>query len=121
MKDLKNFIVTGTIIGSLIIFSIIYYVISCWHEENVRESAKEISKNVAGTTFNTLFHIMKKGWSRNDIKAVLESNNELFKNTNFAVEVYRGDLVEGLYGKSTQPPMDKEISDMLHQKMIRLK
>ncbi len=112
MKDLKNFIVAGTIIGSLIIFSIMYYVISYWHEENVRKSAKEISKNVAGTTFNTLFHIMKKGWSRNDIKEVLESNNELFRNTNYAVEVYRGDLVEGLYGKSKQP-MDKEISDVL--------
>jgi diguanylate cyclase (GGDEF)-like protein len=109
MKDLKNFIVTGTIIGSLIIFSIMYYVISCWHEENVRESAKEISRHVASSTFNTLFHIMKKGWSRNDIKEVLDSNNELLRNT----RVYRGDLVEGLYGKINQPPIDKEISDIL--------
>jgi diguanylate cyclase (GGDEF)-like protein len=114
MKDLKNFIVTGTIIGSILMFSIMYYVISYWHEGNVRNEAKEISKNVAGTTFNTLFHIMKKGWSRNDVKEVLESNNELFRNTNYTVEVYRGDLVEGLYGKIKQPPVDKEISDVFH-------
>ncbi|RJQ55035.1 MAG: EAL domain-containing protein [Nitrospiraceae bacterium] len=112
MKDLKNFIVAGTILGSILIFSITYYVISYWHEGNVRSEAKEISKNVAGTTFNTLFHIMKKGWSRNDINEVLDSNNELFRNTNYTVEVYRGDLVEGLYGKIRQPAVDKGISDI---------
>jgi len=110
MRSLKDFIVVGTIIGSIIMFSIMYYVISYWHEDNVREEAKELSKNVAGTTFNTLFHIMKKGWSRNDIKEVLEGNKKLFKDAHFDVEIYRGEIVEGLYGKVKQPFIDKEIS-----------
>ncbi|RJQ21543.1 MAG: bifunctional diguanylate cyclase/phosphodiesterase [Nitrospiraceae bacterium] len=114
MKGLKNFIVLGTIIGTVTMFSIVYLLVSYWHEDNVRTEAHDISKNIADTTSNTIFHVMKKGWSRNDVKDVLETNRELFKKAHYSVEVYRGEIVEKLYGRIKQPLMDKEALEVLH-------
>ncbi len=114
MKGLKNFIVVGTIIGTVTMFSIVYFAISYMNGNNVRTEAKDISKNIADTTSNTIFHVMKKGWNRNEVKDVLESNRELFKKAHYSVEVFRGEVVEKSHGRIKQAVMDKEALEVFH-------
>lgn len=114
MRDLKSFLVIGAVVGSIIMFSIVYFVVSYWYRGDVRSEAKVISRNIADMTANTILHVMKRGWSRHDVEEIIESNRELYKRTPYDIKVFRGEAIERLYGKIKQPPMDKEVFEVFY-------
>ncbi len=114
MKNLKGFLVWGALIGSAIMFTIMFFVVSYLYMINVASEAMKTSRNIADMTFNTIYHVMKKGWSRDEVKEVIESQKDLFKRTPYTIEIFRGEAVEELYGKIKQPSIDKEVFDVFN-------
>lgn len=108
-RELRSFLVIGAVIGSIFMFSIVYFTVFLWYRNNIREEAKEISKNIADNTFNTFSQVMKMGWNRDELLDLIDANKELFKRTPYSVEIYRGEIIESLYGKIKQPAMDKVV------------
>jgi len=109
MRDLKSFLVWGAVIGSVIMFTILFFVVSFLYRNNVIAEAMKTSKSIADMTSNTIYHVMKRGWSRDEVKEVIESQKELFKGTPYTIEIFRGMPVEKLYGRIEQPSADKMV------------
>ncbi|RUM49811.1 MAG: hypothetical protein DSY47_02880, partial [Hydrogenothermus sp.] len=71
------------------------------------ELALENAKSIATRTFNSMFQIMKKGWSREDLIEFLDSLKDSQKN--YEINIYRTKIVESLFGQINQPPFDEKI------------
>jgi len=112
MKNLRGFLVWGAIFGSIVMFTIIFFTISFLYRENMISEAMRTSRNIAGMTSNTIYHVMKRGWSRDEVKEVIETQKELFERTPYTIEIFRGRIVEELYGKIEQPPIDRKGLDV---------
>jgi diguanylate cyclase (GGDEF)-like protein len=112
IREIRHFLLVGTIVGSIAMFSLIYLAVSYWYEDSLAEEAGYVSSNINTTVVNSLFQVMKKGWSRNDLLEFLESSKEAFSKTPYTVEIYRGELVEALFGEIEQPPPDKVVEDV---------
>jgi len=116
MKNLKGFLVWGAVVGSLIMFTIVFFAISYWYTLTVKSETLQASRNIADMTYTTLYHVMKKGWTHNEVDEIIESQKELFKKTPYDVEIFRGPLVEETYGTIKQPPIDKDVFDVFNKR-----
>lgn len=120
MRDLKGFLVWGAAIGSIIMFTIVFLAVSYWYTLNVKSDTMEASKNIADMTYNAIYHGMEKGWKRNEIMEFIESQNELFMNTPYSIEIYRGEVIQKVYGEIEQPPMDREVFDVFNRRIKKV-
>jgi diguanylate cyclase (GGDEF)-like protein len=114
MKDLKGFLVWGAVFGSIIMFTILFFAVSFLYRNNVISEAKKTSRNIADMTSNTIYHVMKRGWTRDEVKEVIESQKDLFKRTPYSIEIFRGKDVEEFYGRIKQPPIDRKALDVFN-------
>ncbi|GAB4538984.1 MAG: diguanylate cyclase [Thermodesulfovibrionia bacterium] len=115
MKDLKGFLVWGAVIGSVAMFTIVFFTVSYWYRLNVKSDVMRTSRSIADMTYTTLYHVMKKGWTHDEVKEIIESQKELFKRTPYNVEIFRGQLVEEIYGTIRQPTIDKDVFDVFNR------
>ncbi|WP_457641171.1 putative bifunctional diguanylate cyclase/phosphodiesterase [Persephonella sp.] len=109
MRSLKGIILTFIIIGATVVYSYIYFAVSNMYLEHIKKRAYEESHILAKQTFNSMFQIMKRGWSREDLEKFLEANQEAFEESLYTVDIYRGKIVEQLFGKVDQKEMDEHI------------
>jgi len=57
------------------------------------------SKALAQQTFSDMFQIMKTDWTKEQLEDFLKSLETAHKNSNTEVYLYRGKLVDELFGK----------------------
>jgi len=107
MKKLRNFIVASAFIGHIIMFVIIYLVISLSFEGLLVSQIKSTSKGFADTTFNSAFRLMRRGWTKSEIEEFLKANSEALNGTLYSIDVFNG-------GEIRQDQMeDKEVLEVL--------
>jgi diguanylate cyclase (GGDEF)-like protein len=56
-----------------------------------------------------MFQVMRKGWTRAELEEFLAAMRGRFADTPYSLEIYRGDIVEALYGPIAQPVLDESI------------
>ena len=105
----KNFILVAAFVVSVPLFVLTYLSVSSIYNERVREDATGLSELIAQQTFSSMCQIMRRGWSRTDVEKFLASVQQSTKDTSYLLNIYRGDLVEALFGKIDQPDTDAEI------------
>lgn len=80
------------------------------YNSTVREDARNISSIIAEQTFNSMFQLMRQGWNRDQVEQFIKGSQDAFAGTEYALEIYRGPVVEALFGKITQSQPDSTIS-----------
>jgi diguanylate cyclase (GGDEF)-like protein len=96
------------------VFPFLYFEISSTFNETLKDKALKDAKAIANQTFNSMFQIMKRGWSRQDLIEFLESLKSTQKD--YQIDIYRTKTVEKLFGKINQPAFDEEILKAINQK-----
>lgn len=108
-STVKNFILLVALTGSLVIFAGAYIVVSAMYERTVREDARNVSDVLAGQTFDAMFQVMRKGWSRAEVEEFIGAMRARFHDTPYSLEIYRGAKVEERYGSIEQPAPDEVV------------
>ncbi len=108
-KTLKSFLLVVALGVSSLIFLISYFIISSVYHGMVQQDARVVSELISQQTFNSMYQVMSRGWSRQDVESFLQSLRESTSDTGYSIEIYRGPKVEQLFGTIEQPPMDQDI------------
>jgi diguanylate cyclase (GGDEF)-like protein len=105
---LKSFICLATLAVSFVSFSFAYVLTSTVYQRVVKAHALELSDAISRQILNSMYEVMKKGWTRDELLDFLSSHRDLDDTKLFAVEIYRGEIVERLFGKIPQQTMDPD-------------
>ena len=108
---LKSFVCVAVLLVSYISFNATYLVVSSIYRHSFIRNADEVSDEVAHDLFNSMFQLMVRGWTRNDVSRFLESVRGTGSQFPCRVEIFRGKAVERDYGSIRQPPMGRFIRD----------
>ncbi|MBI5327340.1 MAG: GGDEF and EAL domain-containing protein [Deltaproteobacteria bacterium] len=111
MKGIKSFIFTVALVVVPIVSAGIYFFTSYLYEKSVVEYAMETSHAISDQTVNSMYQVMKRGWTRKEVEEFLSATGRAFSKTNYSVDIYRGEIVEKLYGKIEQKEMDRHVKE----------
>lgn len=120
-KTFKNYIFSRQIILVTIIFFICFAFSTYLHTTLTKKEAIEHSDNISNQIFSSMFQVMQKGWSKNDVELFTQSLKENFKDSNYNINVFRSKTVSQLYGEVTESPKDSILSNILEGKQEDLK
>jgi len=104
--SIRRLILSAATLVSVVLFVGAYTVISSIYDRTVREDASNVSGIIADQTFNSMYQIMSKGWTRQELEQFIDATRTTFRQTPYSLNVYRGSRVEQLFGKINQPPLD---------------
>ncbi|MFW5910296.1 MAG: putative bifunctional diguanylate cyclase/phosphodiesterase [Thiohalospira sp.] len=110
-KTIRGFILTVALGVSVVLFIALYLVVSTVYDRTVREDARHVSDVIAEQTFNSMFQVMRQGWTRQELEEFIEASQATFDDTPYHLEIYRGEVVEARFGRIEQPEMDVEVED----------
>ncbi|WP_430755048.1 putative bifunctional diguanylate cyclase/phosphodiesterase [Magnetovirga frankeli] len=105
-RSLRGFILLAASVVSLVVFIGVYLVVHDLYQRTIKEDARNVSELIAEQTFNSMYQVMRKGWSRADLDIFLEGLREPFNNTPYSVTIYRGPRVDAEFGGIAQPALD---------------
>ena len=112
--SIQRYLLTRTFLFSAIGFLILLFVCRLAYEASIRDSADQVAKSVAESTFNSMYLVMSQGWTRTQLEQFMEQlSSPKESEASIDVMVYRGELVTELYGEIDQPQMDKAIRDTM--------
>lgn len=103
LHTIKGFMLIAALAGALMLFLGAYLVVSSVYDRSIRNDARTVSGILAGQTFDSMFQVMRRGWSREELEEFLDTLRDRFKDTSYSVEIYRGAIVEARFGKIEQP------------------
>lgn len=106
MKSLKQFILTSALAISVLLFAGFFFFGTALFDSFVRSQSHENAKAISLQTFTSMYQVMKKGWTRNELEEFIGSTKEALGASGIDVEIYRGGKVEELFGTVEQRPMD---------------
>lgn len=108
---LKSFVGVAVLVVSFISFTATYLVVSSIYRYSFIKNADEVSDAVSHQLFNSMFQLMERGWTRNEVDKFLESVKGVRGQFPYKVEIFRGKAVEKDYGMIDQPAMGRLIED----------
>jgi hypothetical protein len=112
VRSIKSFIIGVAILVSLVLFSGTYLYVSALYADAVRRDAAADARLFARLTFNSMFEIMRLGWSRNQLESFLEQNQAAFGDDPVTLNIHRGPAVEALYGAIPGKPRHALVYDV---------
>lgn len=117
MKKLSNYIVVCTCGITIFMVLLIYLIVSFGYENVVGARAEKHAKNIADMTFNSLFQVMRKGWSQKDVSEFLDGNRKLFSGTDVNVVIYQSESLSKRYGRAYDVLPDRQVNDVFKNGM----
>ena len=112
MKKLSNFIVVCTCGLTILVVLLIYVIVTIGYENVVVHRTEKHAKNLADMTFNSLYQVMRRGWSRDDLSAFLDSNRKLFSGSNINVVIYQSEALSERYGRMYEVLPDQQVKNV---------
>ena len=109
IRTLKGFILTASVLVSIVFFGGTYLIISSIYDESVKESAIDASNTLAQVTFSSMFQIMSRGWERPQLEEFLAATKEAVSDTSTRIDIYRGEIVSERFGPIEQSEPDAVI------------
>lgn len=104
-KTLKNFIFSINIVLLSALFIIVLLFTSYLHTKLAQENAIKNSNLVSNQIFSSMYQVMKKGWSREELNEFMHSIKENFDES-YSVNIYRGDKIKELFGEVDEKQKD---------------
>jgi len=116
INTLKNsFRISMTII-TISLFVVFYFFSSYIHTNLTIAENQKISESLSKQVFNSMYQVMRKGWSRTDLRTFLNETKNSFDGSNYNVEIFRGEKVERLFGNIKQAEMTNDVISVFNSK-----
>ena len=98
-KSFKNYIFSRNIILATVIFFICFIFSTYLHTKITKQESLIHSKALSEQIFSSMYQVMKKGWSKDDVEVFTNSLKENFQSSNYEINIYRADVVKQLFGE----------------------
>ena len=105
-KTIKAFILIAALSVSLVLFLGMYLATARVYDRAVNESAASLADTVAQGTFNAMYQIMRRGWTREQLLEFIGAIQSSSEDATYQVTIYRSDLVSERFGPIEQAPID---------------
>lgn len=115
MHTIKSFILIIATLVSLALFAGGYFAISTIYDRTVKENAQTVSTVFAQQAFNSMFQVMRRGWTRQEVESFLDASRRTFSDTPYTLDIFRGEKVEQLFGIIEQSPIDPDIARVFRE------
>ncbi|MGM0533644.1 MAG: putative bifunctional diguanylate cyclase/phosphodiesterase, partial [Campylobacterota bacterium] len=109
IKTLKNYFRISMITITFAIFILFYAFSSYLHTALTIKENKQLANAVSEQVFGSMYQVMRQGWSRGDLEEFIASTQDSFEKTSYDVDIYRGEIVEELYGTIDQDTFSKNV------------
>lgn len=119
-KTFKNYIFSRQIILVSAIFVICFMFSTYLHTTLTKEEAVKHSKAISDQIFSSMYQVMRKGWSKDDVQLFTKSLEKNFQSSNYEINIYRGDKVKQLFGEIEEKQKDTTLIDVLNGKKTNL-
>ncbi len=116
IKTLKNYFRLSMIITTFSLFFIFYIFSSYIHTNLTIQENQKISESLSKQVFNSMYQVMRKGWSREELQAFISETKNSFENSSYGVEIYRGENVEKLFGVINQSTITPDVQKVFETK-----
>jgi len=112
-KSLKNFIFSAHLILLITIFTLCFlfslYIFMSIYKEKSLDNAQILSNQI----HNSMYEVMKLGWSREDLNRFSDNLQQSFKQSEYEVHIYRNKNVVELFGNVQERRKDLSVEDVL--------
>ncbi|MCK9473543.1 bifunctional diguanylate cyclase/phosphodiesterase [Sulfurimonas sp.] len=112
-KTLKNFIFSINIVLLSSLFIVVLLFTAYLHTTLAQENAIKNANTVSNQIFSSMYQVMKKGWSREDLNDFMHSIKENFDESYYSVNIYRTDKINELFGDVKENPKDDLANSVL--------
>ncbi len=116
IKTLKNYFRLSMVAITFALFFIFYIFSSYIHTNLTIHENQQLSESLSKQVFNSMYQVMRKGWSREELQDFIKNTKSSFKNSSYDIEIYRGKNVENLYGEIAQGKITSEIQHVFDSK-----
>lgn len=116
-KSFKNYIFSRQIILVTLIFLICFIFSTYLHTTLTKQEALKHSDAISNQVFSSMYQVMRKGWSKDDVKLFTKSLEKNFESSNYEINIYRGDKVRQLFGDIEEKAKDSTLVDILNGKI----
>ena len=82
-KTFKNYIFSRQIILVSLIFLVCFIFSTYLHTTLTKEEALNQSKAISNQVFSSMYQVMRKGWSKDDVKLFTKSLEHNFESSNY--------------------------------------
>ena len=120
-KSFKTYIFSSKVILVSIIFGICFVFSTYIHSTLTKEKAIEHSTTISNQVFSSMYQIMRKGWSKEDLELFTNSLEENFKNSDYKINIYRSKSVEDMFGKVKENKKDETLIQILNGEKTKTK
>lgn len=110
IRTLRGYVLSSIMAVSMLVFFSVTFTATFLYEDIIQRQAVQTSESIAQSTFNSMFQIMRQGWTRQDLELFLQDTKASFADTPFELEIYRSPLVEALYGTIDQAEVTADIA-----------
>jgi hypothetical protein len=105
--SIRRYLLNRTFLFSAIGFLVLLLVCRQAYQASVRDSAQEIARSVAESTFNSMYLVMSQGWTRLQLEQFMRQlSNTEHPASSLKVSVFRGTKVTERFGSIEQPDLD---------------
>ena len=111
-KTLKNFIFSINIILLSSLFVLIFVFTTYLHTSLAQKNAIKHANAVSNQVFSSMFQVMKRGWSKEELNDFMHSLKENFDDSNYEINIYRGQKVKELFGEVQEKKKDSKVEDV---------
>ncbi len=112
-KSIKGFILTAAFLVSTVLFLTMYLAASSVFTAAVGENATTLADRLAQGTFNAMYQIMRRGWTRPQLEEFIQAVEQSEEAQGYRVAIYRGEPVTRLFGPIEQPPIAGLVAEVL--------
>lgn len=106
MKTIRTFILTASVIVSILFFGGTYFFTASIFDKSIKSNALETSNILAQSTFNSMFQLMSTGWTRDQVESFIKASKEGMADSAYSLDIYRGPVVEARFGPIAQGKVD---------------
>lgn len=100
------------------IFLICFIFSTYLHTALTKKEAIKHADTISNQIFSSMYQIMRKGWSKNDVEVFMNSIKENFKSSSYTIHIYRSNKVKELFGEVKESTKDNILLDLLDGKDV---
>ena len=113
-KSFKNYILLKQIILVTIVFLICFIFSTYIHTSLTKKEALKQSDAISNQIFSSMYQVMKKGWSKDDVRMFTKSLEDSFVNSNYEINIYRTQKVKDIFGEIEEKQKDSTLVNGLN-------
>ncbi|MCC4116449.1 bifunctional diguanylate cyclase/phosphodiesterase [Aromatoleum toluclasticum] len=113
IKTIRGLLLTAAVVFSTLLAVATQYVVSGLYERSIREEAMRHANTFAEVTFQSMFQLMRTGWTRTQLEEFIRAIERSVDKTPHQIAIYRAPRVAELFGEIKQREMDAAILEVI--------